>query len=160
VERDSVMTVLSDPLAKDLLESPLLARLAYLGLDGGPRVVPVGYLWNGAEFVVCTASNAPKVPALVANARVAMTIDRDSCPPRVLLVRGRASVEVVPGVPPDFIAASYKSLPTDQRTAFEAQARSIYADMARISIVPTWAKLLDFQTRLPQAVEEIMGGRS
>jgi len=27
------------------------------------RVVPIGYLWDGANFVVCTATNAPKVAA-------------------------------------------------------------------------------------------------
>jgi hypothetical protein len=28
--------------------------------------------------------------------------------------------------------------------------------MARIAIEPTWAKLLDFETRLPRAVEELV----
>jgi hypothetical protein len=28
--------------------------------------------------------------------------------------------------------------------------------MARISITPTWAKLLDFETTIPQAVEDLI----
>jgi len=31
-----------------------------------------------------------------------------------------------------------------------------YSRMARISITPEWAKLLDFETTLPQAVEELL----
>jgi hypothetical protein len=31
--------------------------------------------------------------------------------------------------------------------------------MARISITPEWAKVLDFQTRLPSAVEQLMTER-
>jgi hypothetical protein len=32
--------------------------------------------------------------------------------------------------------------------------------MARISIMPEWAKLLDFETRFPVAIEHLVGGRS
>jgi hypothetical protein len=32
--------------------------------------------------------------------------------------------------------------------------------MARITIQPEWAKLLDFETRLPSAVEELIRDRS
>jgi hypothetical protein len=34
--------------------------------------------------------------------------------------------------------------------------RSLYEQMARISIAPEWAKVLDFQTRLPSVVEELV----
>ena len=67
-----VMNVLSDPLAQELLHSPLLTRLAYNGLDGSPRVVPIGYVWNGTSFIMSTAVAAPKVRALEANPKVAM----------------------------------------------------------------------------------------
>src|SRR5215203_5300597 len=43
--------------------------------------------------------------------------------------------------------------------AFEAAVRSLYERMARISITPEWAKVLDFQTRLPSAVEQLMTER-
>jgi hypothetical protein len=37
-----------------------LARLAYNGGDGFPRVIPCGFFWNGDAIVVCTAATAPK----------------------------------------------------------------------------------------------------
>jgi hypothetical protein len=158
VHSEQVARVLRDPVAQRLLDSPLLARLAYNGLDGAPRVVPVGYLWTGAEFVVCTATEAPKVRSLGRDPRVALTIDTDTQPPNVLLVRGVASVELVDGVPDEYLAASHKALPEAQWSEFENQVRSIYRAMARISVTPQWAKVLDFETRMPIAVEWLVTG--
>src|SRR5438874_7060537 len=45
---------LQEPGAVELLHSPDPARLAYTGPDGYPRVIPVGFLWNGTAIVVCT----------------------------------------------------------------------------------------------------------
>jgi hypothetical protein len=158
MQREKVMKVLDDPLAQKLLHSPLLARLAYNGTDGFPRVIPVGYHWDGERVIVCTAANAPKVQALRVNPKVALTIDTDTQPPHVLLVRGSAAVEIVDGVPTEYLGASWKSLPAEQRATFEAQARSLYKQMARIVVVPEWAKLLDFETRFPVAVQALVGG--
>jgi hypothetical protein len=108
MQHEMVMNVLTDPLAQQLLQSPLVTRLGYSGLDGSPRVVPIGYLWNGTSFIMCTAVKAPKVRALTANPKVAMTIDTDTQPPHILLVRGTASVEIVDGVPDEFLEASRK----------------------------------------------------
>ena len=33
--------------------------------------------------------------------------------------------------------------------------RSLYHGMVRIVVTPTWAKLIDFDTTLPSAVEEL-----
>jgi uncharacterized protein YndB with AHSA1/START domain len=152
--------VLADPVAQALLRSPLLMRMAYTGTDGSPRVVPIGYLWNGTEFVVCTTPKAPKVRALQKDSRVALTVDTDSTPPRVLLVRGTASLELVQGVPNEYLEASRKAVPEAQWQGFEAQVRGLYKQMVRISIRPTWAKVLDFETRIPQAVEELVKSSS
>jgi hypothetical protein len=160
MQHEMVMNVLRDPLAQELLHSPLLTRLGYNGLDGSPRVVPIGYLWNGTSFIMCTAATAPKVRALTANPKVAMTIDTDTQPPHTLLVRGTASIEIVDGVPDEYLEASRKALPPEQWSAFEDQVRSVYPQMARITIQPEWAKLLDFETRLPSAVEELISERS
>ena len=156
MQRETVMGVLADPLAQELLRSPLLARLGYNGPDGAPRVVPIGYLWNGSTFVVCTATMAPKVRALEMNPKVALSIDTDTQPPHVLLVRGTARIEIVDGVPTEFLEASQKVLPREQWSQFEAQVRSLYPQMARITIEPDWAKLLDFETRFPTAVEKLV----
>jgi hypothetical protein len=160
VHRDDVRRVLSDPIAEELLQSPHLARVAYEGVDGYPRAIPIGYFWNGEQFIVCTATNAPKVAALRLHPKVALTIDTETMPPHALLVRGTASVEIVDGIPTEYLAASRRYVPSDQQQAFEAQVPALYPAMARIAITPEWAKVLDFETRLPVAVEELMAQRA
>ena len=71
MQPQDVARVLSDPLAQELMQSSIPARLAYLGPDGFPRAIPIGFRWNGVEFVLCTVPHAPKVPALKANPKVA-----------------------------------------------------------------------------------------
>jgi hypothetical protein len=158
MDRESANTVLATPLAQELLHSSL-AHLAYIGRDGYPRVIPTGFLWKGGKFVVCTADNAPKVRSLQANPRVALTIDTLTQPPHILHVRGTASIEIVDGVPDDYLEASRKGVPRGQWDAFEEQVRGLYPRMARISITPEWAKLIDFETTFPQAVEELLAQR-
>ena len=92
---------LQEPGALELLHSPDPARLAYTGPDGYPRVIPVGFLWNGTAVVVCTAPTAPKVAALAKQPHVALTIDTMGPPARELLLRGTASIEIVDGVAPE-----------------------------------------------------------
>src|SRR5262249_14391568 len=132
------------------------ARVAYTALDGTPRVVPLGFHWNGTEFVICTVPHSPKVKALASNPHVALTIDTVESPPHVLLVRGTAALELVPGVPTEYLEAARKQVSAEGMPAFEAQVRALYGEMTRIRITPTWAKLLDFETRLPTPVEKLV----
>jgi hypothetical protein len=159
MDRESASAVLATPLAQELLRSSPLAHLAYIGRDGYPRVIPTGYVWKGGKFVVCTPDNAPKVRGLGSNPRVALTVDTQTQPPRILLVRGTASMEFVDGVPDDYLEASHKYVPRKEWDGFDAQVRGLYPRMARISITPEWAKLLDFERTLPQAVEELLAQR-
>ena len=157
MRQEQVSAVMNDPLAQELLGSAIPARMAYNGTDGFPRAIPIGFFWKDGRIVVCTASNAYKVKALAANPKVALTIDTDAPPYRALLVRGTASMEIVDGVPPEYLEASRKGMKDEEQfRSFEAAVRSLYERMARISITPEWAKLLDFETRLPSAVEELM----
>jgi hypothetical protein len=160
MEHETMMKVLTGPLAEEMLHSPLLARLGYNGLDGSPRVIPIGYLWNRTSFIMCTATMAPKVRALTANPKVALTIDTDTSPPHILLVRGTASIDIVDGIPDEFLEASRKVIPPEQWSAFEEQCRATYPQMARIAIQPEWAKLIDFETTLPSAVEKLISAKS
>jgi nitroimidazol reductase NimA-like FMN-containing flavoprotein (pyridoxamine 5'-phosphate oxidase superfamily) len=80
--------LLQHPAARELLASTIPARLAYIGTDGTPRVIPIWFHWNGAEFVLGTPPKAPKLKALAKNPRVALTIDDNSFPHKVLMVRG------------------------------------------------------------------------
>lgn len=158
MRQENVIQVLNDPLAQELLNSAIPARLAYTGSDGFPRVVPVGFYWNNAQFVVCTAPNAPKVRALATNPKVALTIDTNTYPPRVLLVRGTASIEVMEGVPPEYLEGAKKLVGTHVWQMFEAQVRTMFRQMARIAIVPGWAELLDFETRIPTFMRRLVNG--
>jgi len=73
-----------------------------------------------------------------------------------LLVRGTASLEIVDGVPDDYLEASHKYVPRKEWDGFDAQVRGLYLRMARISITPEWAKLLDFETTLPQPLRSCL----
>ena len=160
MDKATVNQILHDPLAQELLSSKILARLAYNGLDGFPRVVPIGFLWNGAQLVICTATKAPKVRALRARPQVALTIDTDTQPPHVLLVRGTARVELVEGVPAEYLAAAQKYYDAPTFEGFKVAVRALYKQMERITIEPEWAKLLDFETRMPVAVAGLVKAAS
>lgn len=153
---ESIENVLARPLSRDLL-SRAITRLAYVAADATPRVVPIGFHWNGAEIVMCTAPNAPKVASLRRNPAVALSIDTEGHPPCMLLIRGDAEVDVVGGIPDEYLeAASSYEMTTEQRSEWEAGVRALYDSMARIVVTPTWAKLIDFDEVLPSAVEELM----
>ena len=152
---------LEHPGARNLLESATLLRLAYDGWDGFPRVIPIGFLWNGSEIVVCTAATAPKVEALSSRPHVAVTIDAGDTPTEAmeLVVRGLASVDIVDGVPDEYIAAATKVMGADEVTEFERQVGSLYDRMARISIEPAWARFFDFGAgRMPAFLTKLAGG--
>lgn len=153
MERDEVIEVMGKPISRELLGSSIPARLAYIGVDGAPRVVPVAFLWDGARIVVCTVPKAAKVGALRRDPKVSLTVDTEGYPPRVLLVRGTADLELVDGVPDEYVEASRKIVPPDRFAGWEAGVRALYDHMVRITVEPTWAKLLDFETTIPKAVD-------
>lgn len=128
---------------EEILRTATLARLAYAGGDGTPRVIPIGFLWTGQAVVVATHPTAPKFEALRARPRVALTIDTPS-PPRSLLLRGEAEIEVVDGPVPEYLEAASKSMEGEDLAAFEEACHETYDRMARISIVPDWARYFDF----------------
>jgi hypothetical protein len=135
---------------EEMLRTATVARLAYDGLDGTPRVIPIGFLWTGEAVVVATHPSAPKFEALRVRPRVALTIDTPS-PARSLLLRGSAEIEVLDGVVPEYLEAAAKSMEGEDLAAFEAGVRATYDRMARISVVPDWARYFDFDSgRLPE----------
>ena len=74
-------------------------------------------------------------------------------------MRGLASVEIVDGVPDEYVAAARKVMAADQLTEFESQVRSLYDQMARISIEPVWARFFDFGAgRMPGFLTKLAGG--
>src|SRR5207248_9191596 len=55
------------------------------------------------------------------------------------------------------LEASHKYVPRKEWEGFDAQVRGLYPRMARISITPEWAKLVDFETTLPQGRRGVAG---
>ncbi|WP_327285979.1 MULTISPECIES: pyridoxamine 5'-phosphate oxidase family protein [unclassified Streptomyces] len=159
MQPSEITEVLNRPTSRELLARDM-TRLAYVAKDGTPRVIPIGFVWNGSEIVMCTPKNAPKLPSLRHNPTVALTIDTEVHPPKILLLRGRAELDVVEGIPDEFFQSSgtYAMTP-EQRVAWEAEVRALYVGMVRIVVTPTWAKLIDFETTLPTAVEELVRQR-
>ena len=147
---------LGDPAAVELLEHQPLARVAYTGPDGFPRVIPVAFLWRGGRVIICTAPSSPKVSALRARPQVALTIDTEEPPDQALFIRGVATIEVVDGIPNEYLAAA-KSLKTaEEREQFEKQVRAVYRQMARISIEPRWARYYHFSAgRVPEFLRKL-----
>lgn len=152
---EEIAGILNRPLSRELLARDL-TRLAYTAVDGTPRCVPIAFTWNGSRIVLCTTTNAPKLPALRANPDVALTIDTEVHPPRILLLRGRAELDEVDGIPEEYLQMNGTyTMTAEQRAEWEAEVRSLYRGMVRIVITPTWAKLIDFETTLPSAIEEL-----
>lgn len=146
------LDLLNDPIAQELLRSTIPARMAYVWPDGTPRVVPVWFHWNDQDFVVGTPAKAPKLKALARNPNVALTIDENTFPHKVLMVRGTATVEMVDGIVPEYRLAAYRYFDEAQANAWLEQLRGMVSQMARITIRPAWAGILDFQTRFPSAL--------
>jgi len=146
------LNLLQHPASRELLQSKIPARLAYIWTDGTPRVVPIWFHWNGREFVMGTPSKAPKLKALAKNPRVSLTIDNDTFPHKVLLVRGAARLEPVNGVVPEYAMAAERYFGPEQGKAWVTQLAAMVPSMVRITITPDWVGLLDFQTRFPSAL--------
>ncbi|WP_330294675.1 pyridoxamine 5'-phosphate oxidase family protein [Streptomyces sp. NBC_00503] len=159
MQPSEITEILNRPISRELLARDL-TRLAYVAEDGTPRAVPIAFFWNGSEIVMCTPRNAPKLPALRENPAVALTIDTEEHPPKILLLRGRAELVFAEGILEEFLRMNGSHVMTaEQRVTWEAEVRSLYDGMFRIVVTPTWAKLIDFETTLPTAVEELVRQR-
>jgi len=151
-----IAEILAKPYAQQLLNGPEPARMAYDGLDGDPRVIPIGFWVEGEQIMMATVPKAAKVAALRVNPKVALTIDKGAFPPKVLLIRGTAAVELVAGVPDGYLHAGRKVMTEEQYSGWVAGVQALYDEMVVITITPTWAKLLDFETTIPKAVEDLI----
>ena len=158
MERHDIEAELSTAGAQELLAAASMGHLAYVGKDGGPRVIPVGWFWTGEQFVISTAPSSPKVPALSARPEVALTVDAGGSPgqARSLSVRGRASIAIVDGLTDEYVANARKSFDPATVAEFERRSREMYDQMARIAITPSWVRYYDFGAgRLPRFLREL-----
>jgi len=148
------LALLEHPVAKELLVSNIPARVAYLAPGGTPRVTPIWFHWDGRELVLGTAPNAAKAKALAHNPKVAVTIDTNDFPHKVLLIRGTAHLQTVDGVAPEYALSAERYLGREQGSAWVEQVSGKRGQQVRIAITPEWVGVLDFDTRLPRTLTE------
>jgi nitroimidazol reductase NimA-like FMN-containing flavoprotein (pyridoxamine 5'-phosphate oxidase superfamily) len=92
---EAIRVLNTDTTAQALLGSAIPARLAYIWLDGTPRVVPMWFYWTGEEFLMGAPPNAPKIRPLADQATPSLVIDDSQWPYKSLTVRGTARVELL-----------------------------------------------------------------
>ncbi len=150
--------LLQTEVAQRLLASSIPARLAYTAKDGTPRVIPTWFEWNGEAIVMATYVNGPamgitkparRLAALRAAPDVAITIDTDAFPPAVLSLRGRAEIDEVDGLAPEYVSSAKRYLGQEQGAAMAAQMDVPGTRQARVVVRPTWVGVIDFVTRAP-----------
>jgi hypothetical protein len=146
------LALLQHPASQELLQSKIPARLAYVWTDGTPRVIPIWFHWDGRDIVMATPPKAPKLKALAKNPKVSLTIDDNTFPHKVLLIRGSARLQPVEGIVPEYAAAADRYFGPEQGAAWVRQLRGMISSMVRVTVTPEWVGLLDFQTRFPSAL--------
>jgi hypothetical protein len=135
------VTVLSSPVAVELLSSRIPARIGYLTRSGEVRVVPLWFHWDGSDLVVATFAGSPKLGHLVTGDRLAVSIDSEAFPYRALQVRGPVTVTPHPGVVPEYLVAARRYLGDADGEAFVARI-SPPPVMTRIALHPDWARAM------------------
>jgi hypothetical protein len=154
--RQGDVGLLETDVARRLLTSTRPGRMAFVAKDGTPRIVPSWFHWTGEELVMPTFVQAPHVTrparrlaALRANPAVAVSIDTETEPPEVLLLRGRVSITEVDGVMPEYALEARRRLDDQAATELLTMIDQPGTTMARISLRPTWVGMLDFRSRVP-----------
>lgn len=147
------LDLLIDPVAQDLLQSHIPARLDYNWTDGTPRVVPIGFHWTGEELALGTFLDAPKMRALEDGVKVAVSIDSDTMPYKVLLIRGAVRTNIVEGIAAEYAAMTRRVMGDEQAGPWLDTMRPLTPQMAVIYIRPEWVGILDFEARFPSALE-------
>ena len=148
--------LLNDPVAQHLLQSTYPARFAYTWSDGTPRVVPIWFHWNGHEVVLAGPPDAPKFNVLTDGAKVALTIDNDTMPHKVLQIRGSVRVDTVDGVAPEYAASARRYLGEEGGAAWLGQVEGLVTQLGRVFVTPEWVGVIDFEARFPNALERAM----
>ncbi len=142
---------LNDPVVAGLLSGSNLARLAYIGLDEKPRVVPIWFLYQDGEFIMVTGPRAEKARAIEANPAVALTIDSSTPPYQVLLVQGDATIEPTDGMASEYPALAERYLGAGAE-GYLGSMRGRVKEQRRIRVRPTSWRVLDFVKRFPKSL--------
>ncbi|MFI6361923.1 hypothetical protein ACIBG0_04160 [Nocardia sp. NPDC050630] len=113
--------------------------------ESGPPVVVIG----SREIPTLVRRRNPRIRALVL---VVVDLNRLEAPP-VVGQENRRGGRLLPKC--EDLGRDLEMTP-EQRAEWEEGVKSLYDGMVRIVVKPTWAKLIDFETTLPTAIEELM----
>ncbi|MEV0295448.1 pyridoxamine 5'-phosphate oxidase family protein [Nocardia sp. NPDC050710] len=153
------LRLLDTDIARKLLAANIPARIACTAADGTPRVLPINFWWNGSEVVMAGFAPSKKAAMLRANPDVAITIDTNSAPPEVLLIRGRAEVHDIDGLAPEYASAMRKG-GAEQVADYLDFVAGLAPRMERIVVRPNWVGVLDFENRFPAGAPDWMTRRN
>ena len=105
------------------LQEPHVAKLATIGHDGAPHLTPLWFLYHESAIVMIAGPEAVKVRNSRRDSRVSVCIDRPTPPYAGVVVRGRATIEVV----------AYQDLAVTIATRYmgEAEGARLGAEYAR-----------------------------
>jgi hypothetical protein len=155
------LALLNDPVAQRLLQAPIPAQLAYSWTDGSPRVVPIGFHWDGQQVILGTGPRAPKMKALRDGAKVALTINTYEYPWKTLYLRGSAALSRSDTVVPEYASMVRRVMGEEGGAAWLAQVEQMLpamGGMVRVAITPEWVGIIDFEQRFPYIIEAAMAG--
>jgi hypothetical protein len=150
---DAMQTSLvTDPVAQELLGSTIPARFAYTWRDGTPRVIPIWFHWTGSEILLGAPPNSPKIRVLADRPAVSLTIDSQEWPSKALLIRGTASVTVQDQPFPEWLLTVQRYLGEEAGRDMLALVKQMFPGWVRISIRPEVVHILDYGAgRVPSA---------
>ena len=84
-----------DPRAADLLARPIIGQLAFFGLDGYPRVIPVWFEYQAGEVLIASQPATYKGRALSRDGSAALTVSTVDRPYLIASAVGDATVELL-----------------------------------------------------------------
>ena len=82
--------------------------------------------------------------------RVALSIDSETTPYESLRVRGIAEIEVIDGIPAEYIECANRYYGDEKGQQWIDWVSNSTSQMARISVMPDWVEAHDFRERFPQ----------
>ena len=152
------LSLLNDTVAQTLLKSTNMAHLAYIWDDGTPRVIPIWFHWNGKELVMGSPTKSPKIHILPNHSKVAVTIDSNAWPYKVLSIRGTAVVSIIDGIVPEYALSAEHYFGAQAGKDWINTVNTLFTQFARIVVTPEWVGILDFEQRFPGAIAAAMAG--
>jgi hypothetical protein len=148
--------LISTSVARELLAAPTPAYLAYTGLDGSPRNIPINFHWDGRELVMGAFAGTFKIAALRAHPAVAVTVATHHQGAKALLLRGEVTLTDADGLLEEYVIAHRRTMGEQASGGYLAAIDKPGLRMVRIALRPRWVGVLDFSTRMPERTPRIV----